>query len=44
MSPETGDARDRAAAAVALVRHRALETPFLPIAPRPVSDHPGISR
>jgi hypothetical protein len=39
MSIETVDAR--AAAAVALVRHRAPETRFLPIAARPVPDHPG---
>jgi hypothetical protein len=31
----------RAAAAVARVRHRATETRFLPIAARPVPDHPG---
>ena len=41
MSIETGDTRDRAAAAVALVRHRAAETRFLPIAARPVPEHPG---
>ncbi len=41
MSVETGDPRARAAAAVALVRHRAPETHFLPIAARPVPDHPG---
>jgi len=41
MSIETVDARARAAAAVALVRHRAPETQFLPIAARPVPDHPG---
>ena len=41
MSIETGDPRARAAAAVALVRHRAPETRFLPIAARPVPDHPG---
>ena len=39
MSIETVDAR--AAAAVALVRQRAPETRFLPIAARPVPDHPG---
>ena len=39
MSIETVDAH--AAAAVALVRHRAPETRFLPIAARPVPDHPG---
>jgi hypothetical protein len=39
MSIETVDTR--AAAAVALVRHRALETRFLPIAARLVPDHPG---
>ena len=32
MSVETGDPRARAAAAVALVRHRAPETRFVPIA------------
>jgi hypothetical protein len=41
MSIETVDTRDRAAAAVALVRQRAPETRFLPIAARPVPDHPG---
>ena len=41
MSIETGDTRARAAAAVALVRHRAAETRFLPIAARPVPDHRG---
>src|SRR6188472_812767 len=41
MSIETGDPRARAAAAVALVRHRAPETRFLPIAARPVPDHRG---
>jgi hypothetical protein len=41
MSIETVDARARAAAAVALVRQRAPETRFLPIAARPVPDHPG---
>ena len=41
MSIETVDTRARAAAAVALVRHRAPETHFLPIAARPVPDHPG---
>ena len=40
MSIETVDTRDRAAAAVARVRHRAPETRFLPIAARPVPDHP----
>jgi hypothetical protein len=44
MSIETGDTRDRAAAAVALVRHRAPETRFLPIAARPVPEYPGYSR
>ena len=44
MSIETVDARARAAAAVALVRQRASETRFLPIAARPVPDHPGYSR
>ena len=44
MSIETVDTRARAAAALALVRHRAPETHFLPIAARPVPDHPGISR
>ena len=39
MSIETLDAH--AAAAVALVRHRAPETRFLPIAARSVPDHPG---
>ena len=41
MSIATVDTRARAAAAVALVRHRAPETHFLPIAARPVPDHPG---
>ena len=41
MSIETVDTRDRAAAAVALVRQRAAETRLLPIAARPVPDHPG---
>ena len=42
MSIETGDPRARAAAAaVALVRHRAPETGFLLIAARPVPDHRG---
>ena len=41
MSIETVDTRARAAAAVALVRHRAPETRLLPIAARPVPDHPG---
>ena len=41
MSIETGDPRARAAAAVALVRHRAPETRFLLIAARPVPKHPG---
>ena len=41
MSIETGDPRTRAAAAVALVRHRAPDTRLLPIAARPVPDHPG---
>src|SRR5258708_19347769 len=41
MSIETVDTPARAAAAVALVRHRAPETRFLPIAARPVPDHPG---
>ena len=40
MSIETGDPRDRAVAPVALVRHRAAETRFLPIAARPVPEHP----
>jgi hypothetical protein len=40
MSIETVDTRARAAAAVALVRHRAPETRFLPIAARPVPEHP----
>ena len=39
MSIETVDTR-ASAAAVALVRHRAPETRFLPIAARPVPDHP----
>ena len=41
MSIETVDTPARAAAAVALVRQRATETRFLPIAARPVPDHPG---
>ena len=41
MSIETVDARPRAAAAVALVRQRAPEKRFLPIAARPVPDHRG---
>ena len=41
MSIETVDTRARAAAAVALVRQRAPETRFLPIAARAVPDHPG---
>ena len=41
MSIETGDPRARAAAAVALVPHRAPETRFLLIAARPVPDHRG---
>ncbi len=41
MSIETVDTRDRAAAAVALVRQRAAETRLLPIAARPVPDHPS---
>jgi hypothetical protein len=41
MSIETVDTRTSAAAAVALVRHRAPETRFLPIAARPVPEHPG---
>ena len=41
MSIETVDTRARSAAAVALVRHRAPETLFLPIAARSVPDHPG---
>ena len=40
MSIATVDTRARAAAAVALVRHRP-ETHFLPIAARRVPDHPG---
>jgi hypothetical protein len=40
MSIATVDTRARAAAAAALVRHRAPETRFLPIAARPVPDHP----
>ena len=41
MSIDTVDTRaDDAAAAVALVRQRASETRFLPIAARPVPDHP----
>ena len=41
MSIETVDTRASAAAAVALVRQRAPEARFLPIAARPVPDHPG---
>ena len=41
MSIETVDTRASAVASVALVRHRAPETRFLPIAARPVPDHPG---
>jgi hypothetical protein len=41
MSIETVDTRARGAAAVALVRQRATETRFLPIAARPVPEHPG---
>jgi hypothetical protein len=41
MSIETVDTRARTAAAVALVRQRAPETRFLPIAARSVPDHPG---
>ena len=41
MSIETVDTRARSAAAVALVRQRAPETRFLPIAARSVPDHPG---
>ena len=41
MSSETVDTPARAAAAVARVRHRAPETRFLPIASRPVPNHPG---
>ena len=41
MSIETAATHARSAAAVALVRHRAPETRFLPIAARPVPDHPG---
>jgi len=41
MSIETVDTRARAAAAVALVRQRAPETRFLPVAARSVPDHPG---
>jgi hypothetical protein len=44
MSIQTVDTCDRAAEAVALVRKRAPETRFLPIAARPVPDHPGFSR
>jgi hypothetical protein len=44
MSIETVDTRARAAAAVALVRQRAPETRFLPIAARPVPTIRGISR
>jgi hypothetical protein len=44
IKPSTRLIRARAAAAVALVRHRAPETRFLPIAPRPVPDLRGISR
>jgi hypothetical protein len=42
MSIETVDTRARAAAAVALVRHRAPETRFLPIAARPVLRPSGV--
>jgi hypothetical protein len=41
MSIETVAARASAAAAFALVRQRAPETRVLPIAARPVPDHPG---
>ena len=41
MSIETVDTCANAAEAVALVRQRALETRFLPMAARPVPDHPG---
>ena len=41
MSIETVDERARAVAAVALVRQRAPETRFVPIAARPVPEHPG---
>jgi hypothetical protein len=41
MRTETVDAHARAAAAVALVRQRAPEIRFLPIAARPVPDHPA---
>jgi len=41
VSIETVATRAGAAAAVALVRQRAPETRFLPIAARPVPDHPG---
>ena len=41
MGIETVDTRASAAAAAALVRHRAPESRFLPIASRPVPDHPG---
>ena len=41
MSIETAATHAHAAAAVALVRQRAPETRFLPIAARPVPDHPG---
>ena len=41
MSIETVDTRTRTAAAAALVRQRAPETRFLPIAARSVPDHPG---
>ena len=41
MSIETVDTPAPTAAAVALVRRRAPETRFLPIAARPVPDHPG---
>jgi len=41
MSIKTVDTPARAAAAVALVRQRAPETRFLPIAARPVPDHKG---
>jgi hypothetical protein len=41
MSIETVDTCAHAAEAVALVRHRAPETRFLPVAAKPVPDHPG---
>jgi hypothetical protein len=44
MSIETVATRASAAAAVARDRHRGPEPRFLPIAARPVPDHPGISR